>query len=889
MPTIFIDNKAYEVNAQGNLLEAALKKGLDLPYFCWHPALGSVGSCRQCAVMQMADENDSQGRMVMACMTPVKEGNRFSIKHPTCTDFRKSVIEWLMINHPHDCPVCDEGGECHLQDMTVMAGHNSRRYRFKKRSFRNQDLGPFINHEMNRCITCYRCVRFYRDVAGGNDLAAFANSGRVYFGRHQEGNLESVFSGNLAEVCPTGVFTDKVFHEHHIRKWDLATAPSICQLCSLGCSISPGERYGQLRRVQSRYNHDVNAYFLCDRGRFGHDFVNSSKRLLKAFVHQKESPLSDAVLKAKALLNKAQRIIGIGSSRASLESNFALQSLVGKENFYDADQAEIFHAKNQALALACFPSASLADIRNADAVFVIGEDLTNTAPMMALSIRQASNHAQQKEALKGADIAAWNDSAVRDFVRHQSLPVFVAHWHKTSLDDLGENLLVHPLFLANLLDKIKEFLDGHDIQKDCHNNEYLFIKNLCEALLKAEHPVLISGLRSGDPGLLASFFSLCELVHNKNNQAKFSTILPEAGSMGLALLKPKSLHEALPNFTEAQIDVAIVLESDLDWCMGSTLKDLNKIVKDYIVIDSLKSALAERAAVSLPCHSFFESTGTLVNNEGRLQRYFSVYNGSDPEIKSPWRLITDLMHNAHEQWHNSDDICASIAKSLAWPKNYFSELYSAAFTLKGKKIARQSTEFSGRTAINANLTMHEPKPVGDPDSPLNYSMEGARTKIPLPLVSAAWQPKWNSVQAGFSHSLQEDAGEEHVQHGVKLFETLKLPLSLKSAAKVKLKGLPSLYVAAGFSVFSSEERARYSESLSKRSHKAYALIHTDDAQALGIKDGAELLFEHSSGTIRLRARLDHKIARAIVLMPYGLIDQSLFFKDVLVSVYEDRQ
>ncbi len=240
MATIFIDQQPYEINPENNLLEAALGVGLDLPYFCWHPAMGSVGSCRQCAVQHFQDENDTQGRMVMACMTPLKEGARFSIKHPVATDFRKQVIEWMMINHPHDCPVCDEGGECHLQDMTVMTGHNTRRFRFDKRTFRNQDLGPKINHEMNRCITCYRCVRFYKDLAGGTDLSAFANSGRVYFGRNEDGTLESGFSGNLAEVCPTGVFTDKVLHQHHTRKWDLETAPSICQQCSVGCNISPG-------------------------------------------------------------------------------------------------------------------------------------------------------------------------------------------------------------------------------------------------------------------------------------------------------------------------------------------------------------------------------------------------------------------------------------------------------------------------------------------------------------------------------------------------------------------------------------------------------------------------------------------------------------------------
>ena len=267
MATIIVDGTSYEVEDGQNLLQACLTLGFNLPYFCWHPAMGSVGACRQCAVKQFKDENDTRGRIVMACMTPAANGTRISIKDPEAAAFRQQVIELLMTNHPHDCPVCDEGSECHLQDMTLMTGHDYRRYRFEKRTFRNQDLGPFVNHEMNRCIQCYRCVRYYRDYAGGRDFDNFVLHDTVYFGRHEDGVLESEFSGNLVEICPTGVFTDKTFQHHYTRKWDLQSAPSICTGCSLGCNTIASERYGTLRRIRNRYNGQVNGYFLCDRGR----------------------------------------------------------------------------------------------------------------------------------------------------------------------------------------------------------------------------------------------------------------------------------------------------------------------------------------------------------------------------------------------------------------------------------------------------------------------------------------------------------------------------------------------------------------------------------------------------------------------------------------------
>src|SRR6185437_5232583 len=340
MAGIIVDDRPYQVDERENLLQACLSLGFNLPYFCWHPALGSVGACRQCAVKQFRNEQDRQGHLVMACMTPAADGTRISIEDPEAKTFRASVIEWMMANHPHDCPVCDEGGECHLQDMTVMTGHAYRRFRFNKRTFRNQDLGPFITHEMKRCIQCYRCVRLYRDYAGGRDFDAFGSRNHVYFGRHDDGTLENEFSGNLVEVCPTGVFDDKTLMPHYTRKWDLQTAPSVCAHCSLGCNTIAGERYGTLRRILNRYHNEVNGYFLCDRGRFGYGFVNSEERIRRPKSRPSRDgqtiPIDkDMILRelGPLLADKPSRIIGIGSPRASLESNFALRELVGPDRF----------------------------------------------------------------------------------------------------------------------------------------------------------------------------------------------------------------------------------------------------------------------------------------------------------------------------------------------------------------------------------------------------------------------------------------------------------------------------------------------------------------------------------------------------------------------------
>ncbi len=444
MATINVDGRSYEVDGSDNLLRACLSLGLDVPYFCWHPALGSVGACRACAVKQYANADDKRGRLVMSCMTPSTDNTFISIDDDEARAFRKSVLEWLMTNHPHDCPVCEEGGHCHLQDMTVMTGHNKRRYRFTKRTHQNQDLGPFINHEMNRCIACYRCDRYYKDYAGGKDFGVFGAHDNLYFGRETDGVFESEFSGNLIEVCPTGVFTDRTHSDRYNRKWDMQFAPSICQQCSVGCNISPGERYGELRRIENRFHGEINHYFLCDRGRFGHGYVNRKDRPRQPWqvVNEEKQYLTvDEALDVSATaLRNCQRIIGIGSPRASIEANFALRQCVGESNYFsgiNAAELTLIQLSKTILQNSPARTPSLREMESADAVFIIGEDVTQTAPRIALALRQAVKN-------KGLQLAAenkishWHAAGIKDVAQNAKSPLFIASLAGTRLDDVAE-------------------------------------------------------------------------------------------------------------------------------------------------------------------------------------------------------------------------------------------------------------------------------------------------------------------------------------------------------------------------------------------------------------------------------------------------------------------
>ena len=651
MATVYVDNQPYQMNPKQNLLHGCLSLGMNVPYFCWHPALGSVGACRQCAVKQFKDEADTHGKIVMACMTPAAEGTRISIQDPEAAEFRAAIIEGLMLNHPHDCPVCDEGGECHLQDMTVMTGHDYRRYTFEKRTFRNQYLGPFVNHEMNRCIQCYRCVRFYREYAGGGDLNAFALRNIVFFGRDHDGALESEFAGNLVEVCPTGVFTDATLKRHYTRKWDLQMAPSVCVHCALGCNITAGERYGMLRRVVNRYNGEVNGYFLCDRGRFGYEFVNSERRIRQP-IRQGSAVTEEAALGYLRELASG-KAIGIGSPRASLESNFALRSLVGEGRFY----AGISTAESRLLKLMLdilrngpAHTPSLREVESADAVFILGEDVTNVAPRTALSLRQSVRQRPIMELAERLHIPLWMDHGVREAVQDEKGPLFIAATGATRLDDIATRTYrAAPDDLARLGFAVANALDVRAPAPPNLSEPILtLVAEIAQALTTAKRPLVISGPSNRSEAVIEAAANVAWALP----AASLAFTAPECNSIGLAMMDAPALDAALA--TDA--DTVIILENDLCQRLPAAVAD--KFLARFqrvVALDHLETATTTKAELVFPAATFAEGDGTLVSSEGRAQRFFRVFVPSAP-IQESWRWLGP--------WETLDQATAALAAGL---------------------------------------------------------------------------------------------------------------------------------------------------------------------------------------------------------------------------------
>ena len=881
MAKIFIDDKPYEVDGSKNLLETALSIGLNLPYFCWHPAMHSVGACRQCAIIKYKDADDTKGKLVMACMEPVADNLHVSIEAPEAHAFRAGNVEALMTNHPHDCPVCDEGGECHLQDMTVMTGHNERRYCYTKRTHNNQYLGPFVNHEMNRCIQCYRCVRFYKDYAGGKDLDVFAAHNDVYFGRQEEGVLESEFSGNLVEVCPTGVFTDKTLKKHYTRKWDLTNAPSVCHQCSLGCNIIASERYGTIRRVLSRYNGDVNGYFLCDRGRFGYEYVNSKNRIIKPARLVNGTFLTitagDAVQEIKAIINTENNIIGIGSPKASMESNFLLRELVGPANFYagvPTHEGKLIWQVIEILDNGKVKTPSLSEAKTYDAVFILGEDLTNTAPMLALSLRQAAKN-EPNEIARALKIPDWNDAATREAVQEATGPFFIAAAHDTKLDDIATGIYhASPDQIADLANAVAGNINKQLNFVTADPEIKKLAGTISTALLTAKKPLIVAGTSLYSEAIIQAAANIAYALKDQGKDAGIIYVLPEANSVGSLMLADQYLEDAFAQASPKEAKSIIILENDLYQRMDKTATDnFLQPFKNIISLDYLENSNARKSTLLLPAGTFAEADGTIISNEGRAQRFYQVHVPEN-DVRSSWKWLAELTAVHDSSPVHLDEVIDQLITAFPVLQAIQSAAPPAGFREDTQKIPRSPQRYSGRTAINADLHVSEPRPPADPDSALSYTMEGYVGIPPPALTPFYWSPSWNSAQAINKYQI-EVGGELHGGNpGKRLFEP-----DLNSKAEY-FNSTPSAYslkegegqymVLPLYHIFGSDELNALSPAVAERVPQPYIALNDSDAAKAGIEEGAIVEVLLSGNKKWLPVKLKMGLPQGTAGLPKGL-------------------
>ena len=594
MPEIIYDGKPITVPAGTNLVDAGAAAGTSVPIFCYHKDLGAIGSCRVCAVTVT---QQGKTRTVMGCMTEALDGMEITTLDDHSRALRKHVLDWIMVNHPHDCPICDEGGECQLQDLTIAAEHGIRTTTLKKRTFANQYLGEFIQHEMNRCITCYRCQRFYQEYAGGRDFGVTGSQQRVYFGRFEDGPFENPFSGNLVELCPTGVFTDKLFR-FKSRVWDLELAPSVCPHCPVGCNVMPGARHRMLQRIRMRENPQVNGSFLCDRGQFGHGYVMDPDRPRTLRVPGADGDWDSALaLTGGALLETARRggapsIALITSSRASLETHFALQQLADGplagaaiSHFDDPERETRAIASLAALEAAGAEALEQSDLAHCDVLMIAGASLVDEAPLAALAARQCARRGGR---------------------------VFVLGPIERYLNDVATVIPTHPAALADALKSL------------AYPGSTGALGEVCGALQRAARPGLLVGHDLVDGAALTAAADLAKSLKAAGAAIRFGALFSGPNGYGAAAMsKSATLAGILSGLEAGTFQAAVVVESEWSSWSPRSRQALERLPV-LIVLDYLAGPLAEKAKTFFPTDATYESNGTYVNRAGRMQGFAAV-------------------------------------------------------------------------------------------------------------------------------------------------------------------------------------------------------------------------------------------------------------------------
>jgi NADH-quinone oxidoreductase subunit G len=630
MPKIVIDDMEIEVAPGTKVIQAAEQLGIMIPRFCYHPALGSVGACRVCAVKFL--HGPFKG-VQMSCMITSLDGMVVSTTDEEVVDFRRHVIEWLMLNHPHDCPVCDEGGHCLLQDLTVSGGHGIRSYLGNKRTYPDQYLGPLLQHEMNRCIHCYRCSRFYQEFTGYRDLGAMQSANRTYFGRFRDGILESPFSGNLSDICPTGVYTDKP-SRFFGRRWDYQRAASLCIACSLGCHTIASARYRRVVRQEARFSAVVNGYFVCDRGRYSHFYAGLEDRPRRAAVDGREVSYDQAVRTADKRLSAIARQDGpravacVGSMRNSLETQamakWVCRSKEWRVPAFFVQSSEARTVKRAATRLEPDLAVSLHEVEDADFILVIGADPLNEAPMLALALRQAAR--------KGAEVVALDPRPMVLPFRFQHIamgPRDIPQY----LGGLARGCLKRET-VETFGPQALAWFDDLKTPGEMAASARAALGRTTATLSASQRPIIICGtevMSEGEVDLAADF---ARLLSTEKRRPGLMYVLPGAGafSAGLLMENDESLEQILSEIEGGSVKALILVESNPFWCFPDRqrLEQAFEKLDLLIVIDYLECETVQRAHVFLPAATLYETGAVFINQEARVQAALPVIKGGTP-------------------------------------------------------------------------------------------------------------------------------------------------------------------------------------------------------------------------------------------------------------------
>jgi NADH-quinone oxidoreductase subunit G len=701
--TLVVDGVEVEADEGAMLVDAAKGGDVEIPVFCYEPKLGGpVGACRMCLV-----EIEGIPKLQTACSTPVRDGMVVYTRTDRVVEAQNAIVEFLLVNHPLDCPVCDKGGECPLQDIALGWGPGRSRFTDPKRHFRKPvPLSPLVRIDRERCILCYRCVRFSQEVSEDEQLQLLERGANSHVGTFDERPYIAPFHGNIIELCPVGALTSEAYR-FRARPWDIEDSGSICTLCPSQCNVKFTVRDERIERVLARDNTAVDNGWLCDKGRFGFQMINSEERITKPRLSGNRAGWTETVnAAANKLRGAGPKLAAIVGGQSSNEEAYLVQRIVrglGSPNVTSMDEIDAGLLRDLS---APELSAAIKEIDAADSILVVGVDPLHAMPILDLRLRKA--------------------------IRHSGARVCVASERPTALDGGAEETARYApgeaaAFLTALAAEI------HGTERPESEPMHADASRLAEELRPGK-TVIVWGerLARGRSGVAALAALREAAVALNSDQDGAGLIGVPDGSNARGVREVGALAGAGPGFQPAAAGRDLesikqgLLDGELDGivlCHADPVRDLPdgpgwaealRRARTVVAIASFEDASAKAADVVIPAEAYAEKEGTVTHPDGRLQRLRSAVPRPD-EVRPVWQVLAAIADALGDETEigSAPDALAAIAAEVPFYAGITPEEIgglgvrwqereaAGAFPREGTLPHPERTTSSGRPATDA--------------------------------------------------------------------------------------------------------------------------------------------------------------------------------------------
>ncbi len=664
MLKIEIDGKQLEVAPGSTIIEAADAAGISIPRFCYHQKLSVAANCRMCLV-----DVEKAPKPLPACATPVADGMKIATHSAKAIAAQKGVMEFLLINHPLDCPICDQGGECELQDLAVGYGGDVSRYQEMKRVVLDKDIGPLIATEMTRCIHCTRCVRFGQELAGIMELGATGRGEHMRIGTYVAQSVDSELSGNMIDLCPVGALTSKPFR-YSARTWELNDVPGVSPHDCVGANLNVQVRNNKVMRVLPRANEDVNEIWLADRDRYSYEALNSPERLLKPMVREngkwRETDWSTALNVAVDGMQKViaahgpQSIGALASPTSTIEEFYLLQKLVRTLGSGNVDHRLRQRDFSDDAEAPLFPYIGhpIRKLETLDAALLIGSNIRKDQPLLGLRLRKAFLHDAALFAVNPVDYEFSFDLKAKVITDPAAMPAALARIARVLAESTGASLPSEVAVLASGKPSAAEQAIATGL-KDANSASVLF------GNFAMRHPqaALLRALADLIAELSGAHFGMLPEANGAGGW--LAGCVPQRSANG-ATAQPVGRHAADMFAQPLKGYFIFGAEPELDSADGKQAQKALRQAGCVVVFSAFKSSLSDSAHVLLPLAAFTETDGTFVNAEGRFQSFRAAVAPAG-EARPGWkilRVLGNLFKLAGFDYTSSAEVLAELQQDI---------------------------------------------------------------------------------------------------------------------------------------------------------------------------------------------------------------------------------